>query len=85
MEIIETSFRSRYCHLPGEEKQSKGDSAMGQRSEDVEDGVVCKRCHTLLIGEGDSPVGRPVLCEDCEREEQEKGKGGPLRPGWLPR
>ena len=54
---------------------------MGEWSEAVNDGVVCKHCHLPLGGE---PTGTPTLCENCEREEKGKGEGGKLGPGWLP-
>lgn len=59
---------------------------MGEWSEAINDGLICKRCFVPLIAEGETPwVFEPTLCESCEREEAaEEGKSGKIGPNWLP-
>lgn len=53
---------------------------MGNWSEAVEDGVVCKKYHLPLGDEGEAPSGKPTLCQNCQSENGD----GKLGPNWLP-
>jgi hypothetical protein len=52
---------------------------MGNWSEAVNDGVICKKCFVPLPRRG---LDGPTLCEECERTKE--GNGGKIGPDRLP-
>jgi len=54
---------------------------MGEMSEAVMDGIVCKRCFALLIDDDGYYSGEPTLYADCKSADTDTRSIG---PNWLP-